>query len=124
MFFFTRPKVFTLGRRKKNMTANLLPLYGSAALAITVLGLFARQNRKSGWKRQRPNVAQAWKNFYSELGIVVDDQSSISPAEWTPVTQEEAIGFSAQMLKLRSALGTGTAVTQDTRTADRDLIHQ
>ena len=69
-------------------------------------------------------MAQAWKNFYSELGIVVDDQSSISPAEWTPVTQEEAIGFSAQMLKLRSALGTGTAVTQDTRTADRDLIHQ
>ncbi len=106
------------------MTENLLPLYGSAAVAITVLGLFARQNRKSGWKRQRPTVAQAWKNFYSELGIVIDDQSPVSPAEWTPVTQEEAISFSAQMLKLRTALGTGTTVTQDALTANRELIHQ
>ncbi len=70
-------------------------------------------------------MAQAWKNFYSELGIVIDDQSPLAPAEWTPVTQEEAIGFSAQMLKLRSALGSGTSVTMETLpAADRKLVHQ
>ncbi len=106
------------------MTANVLPLYGCAALAVTVLGVFAKQNRKSGWKRERPTAAQAWKSFYSELGIVINDESPIAPAEWTPVTQEEAIGFSAQMLNLRSALGTGTSVTQEVQSTSQKLVRQ
>lgn len=106
------------------MTANLLPLYGCAVLAITVLGAFARQNRKSGWKRERPTAAQAWKNFYSELGIVVNDESPIAPAEWMPVTQEEAIGFSTQMLTLRSALGTGNSVAQGMGSLEREPMER
>lgn len=106
------------------MTANLLPIYGCAALAISVLGVFAKQNRKSGWVRERPNAAEAWQKFYSDLGIVINDESPIAPAEWTPVTQEEAIGFSAQMLKLRSAVGTSIPVKQEARSSARDMVRQ
>jgi len=109
------------------MTANLVPLYGCAALTIATLGMFARQNRKSGWKRVRLSIAEALKVFYSDLGLAEQEKLAAVPAEWAPVSHEEEIGFSAQMLRLRSALGASASVTQDSRVTERvterELVH-
>jgi hypothetical protein len=105
------------------MTANLIPVYGCAAVTIATLGMFARQNRKSGWKRVRLNMAEAWKVIYSDSGLAEEEKRSVVPAEWTPLSREEEIGFSVQMLKLRSALGASASVTQESRVTERELVH-
>ena len=90
-----------------------------------VLCLFARQNRKSGWKRHRPdNMAESLEAFYAKLGVATtEEQRAIS--EWKPLSAEETIGFSAQMLKLRSALGASLPVTEHRpQLVKRELVHQ
>ena len=103
----------------------MIPLYGCATLAIMVLSLFARQNRKEGWKRERPeNAASAWSALFSSLGVAMEETVPAVPTQTGILTLEEQIGFSAQMLKLRAALGTGTTVTQGTPVVERELVHQ
>jgi len=112
------------GRRKIGMTGNLIPIYGCAVLTITMLGAFARQNRKSGWKRNRLNVVEALETLYADLGLAQPEATPMAGPEWKPVSVEEAIGFSAQMLKLRGALGTGTPVTLTPQVEERELSIQ
>ncbi len=107
-----------------SMTGTLIPIYGCAALIITVLGVFARQNRKSGWTRKRPNMVEALEEFYSDLGFVERQAEPLPAAEWKAVTPDESISFSAQMLKLRGALGTSTPVTAAARAEERALTLQ
>lgn len=87
--------------------------------------MFARQNRKSGWKRVRLSIADALKVFYSDLGLTEQEKLSAVPASWAAVSHEEDIAFSAQMLRLRSALGASAAMTQDSRVrvTERELVH-
>ncbi len=112
------------GRRKKVMTPNLVPLYACAALTIMVLCLFARQNRKRGWKRVRTNnIAEGLLAFYEDVGVATEEQ--LAPQmEWKPVTADETIGFSAQLLKLRSALGTSSMLTRDSQIQQRELVNR
>ena len=103
----------------------MIALYGCATLAVTVLSLFARQNRKEGWKRERPeNAASAWSALFSSLGVAMEEPTPAMPMQTGTLTPEEQIGFSAQMLKLRAALGNGTPVTQNAPVAERELVHQ
>jgi len=105
------------------MIENLVPIYGCATLTITALGLMARQNRKSGWKRQRANnMAEALQDFYSDLGVVTEEMAPTTPAEVKALTEEEIIGFTAEMLKLRSALGASTAITEEAVISDGELV--
>ena len=105
------------------MTPNLVPIYACAVLTILILCLFARQNQKSGWKRNRTeSIEDGLREFFAQLGVSTDEQ--VSPPVWKPLDAEETIGFSAQMLRLRSALGTGSPVTQGSAAAKRELAHQ
>ena len=105
------------------MTPNLLPIYGFAALTIVILCLFARQNRRSGWKRHRTeSIAHGLQEFYTSLGVRTEDQ--IALPEWAPLNPEETLSFSAEMLKLRSALGSSSPVTKGSPVPQRELVHQ
>lgn len=105
------------------MTANLIPIYGCALLTITLLCLFARQNHKSGWKRQRPDIfAEALQSFYTDSETAREEQVIVR--EWAPIEAQEMISFSAQMLKLRSALKASSPITQDSPMPERMLVHR
>ena len=111
-----------------SMTANIIPIYGASVLSIGMLALFARQNRKSGWKRERSTFAQAMSSLYKDFGIELEEaptprpESSVPPV-WAPVRPSETIDFSAQLLKLRGALGSaGAPVTN--APAVRELVRR
>ena len=105
------------------MTPNLIPVYGCAILTILTLCLFARQNRKSGWKRQRhDHFAEALKDFYTDLDTAREERVIVP--DWKPLQAEEMISFSAQMLKLRSALKSSLPVTQDSPVPERVLVQR
>jgi hypothetical protein len=114
------------------MTPHFIPIYGSSILAIGVLALFAGHNRKTGWKRQRGKFAQWLNEFYE--GAYVDGVASESVfretsrpvvTAWTPLTDSEVIGFSQQLIKLRSSLGAaGTSPVFEAPRATREMIRQ
>ena len=105
------------------MTPNLIPIYGCAILTILTLCLFARQNRKSGWKRQRhDHFAEELREFYTDLDTAREERV-IVPA-WKPLEPQEMMSFSTQMLELRSALKSGLSVTQDSPMPERVLVHR
>ncbi|MDQ6679192.1 MAG: hypothetical protein M3Z09_18070 [Acidobacteriota bacterium] len=103
---------------------HIISLYVSAALSIGALGFFARQNRKSGWMKLRPSLPEALRELYAGVGVATEERKPDRTPAWKPLTNEELIGFSAQMLKLRSALGTHSPVTQETDAVERNLVHQ
>ena len=105
------------------MTPNLIPIYGCAVVTIMILCLFARQNRKSGWKRHRHDrFAEAMKDFYTDLETVREERVLVP--EWKPLEAEETMSFSMQMLKLRSALKSSSPITQDSPALERVLVHR
>ena len=123
------------------MTAHMVPLYATSVLTIGMLAVFARHNRKTGWKKQ-PGALGRWiGHFYNDLSMVAEEASVESVSDenlavksrlpavpsWAPVTAAESVGFSAQLLHLRSALGAaGAAPASETapQTRERELVPQ
>jgi hypothetical protein len=97
------------------MTPNMIPLYAAAFVTISMLALFARHNRKSGWRKLRPSVDKALDRFYADLGVPAEPQAPAVPA----VVAEDALGFSRQLLDLRQALGNSAPVKPA-----RELVHK
>ncbi len=106
------------------MTPHMISLYISAALSVGALGLFARLNRKSGWVKPRPTLPEAFKELCAGMGIATEERKPEAMPAWKPLTSEELIGFSAQMLKLRSALGTSSPVTQEAGALEHILVNR
>lgn len=123
--FCRQAKVLALRSRKMLMTAHMISMYGVAVAAIGMLCWFARQNQKSGWKRNRAgSLAEALNDFYRDLGIVSEEVAIQPQAVPQQLTSEEELSFSAQMLKLRAALGASAAVTQTLPLSERELVHR
>ncbi|MCU1263681.1 MAG: hypothetical protein JWO80_6566 [Bryobacterales bacterium] len=102
------------------MTPHLIPIYISSVVAIGVLALFARHNRKTGWKKQSGAFAQSVSDFYRSAYVeepVREEVSLQAPAipSWAPLGAPEAASFSAQLVNLRASLGTAGTAPQPAR---------
>jgi hypothetical protein len=105
------------------MTPHLIPIYISSVVAIGVLALFARHNRKTGWKKQPGAFAQSVSDFYRSAYVEEPAREEVplqevqAPAipSWAPLAAPEAASFSAQLVNLRASLGTAGTAPQPAR---------
>lgn len=125
------PKVWLIAHRIKVMTPEFLPIYCSSILTVGSLALFARSNKKNGWQKQRGKAANWLRNYYRDgheedtrLEPAIEVREQEIPA-WTPVSASEAISFSAQLIKMRTALGSaGNAPSVETEQIDHEFAHK
>jgi hypothetical protein len=88
------------------MTLNLAALYLCAIAAITMLGLFARHNRKIGWVKQRKTFVAdllALQSAWDEIDQAVAGHRVMSASH--PISAEAKAGFSIQLANMQQALG-------------------
>lgn len=96
------------------MTPNMILLSTAAIATIGMLALFARHNRKTGWRKERPSLEKALNLFYADSGMEAEEKAPVAP-QTNPAA---ALSFSAQLVQLRNALGTTAPVKT------RELVHQ
>ena len=95
------------------MTLNLAALYLCAIAAITMLGLFARHNRKIGWVKERKTFVSdllelqaAWDEIDRAVAGTGPAAASARRAEAVhPTASVSAPDFSQQLGNLQKALG-------------------
>jgi chlorite dismutase len=108
------------------MTLELAPLYAASALSIITLALFARLNRKTGWKRQRHSIHQELFDLQAEwhaqdlLHAVRETVAAGVPAT-ASLSVVHAAEFTSQLGRLHRALDHPT--TAPTTIAAREHEH-
>lgn len=118
-------------RRWKCMTSLTIWLYASSGAVIGLLSVFAIHNQRVGWKKSRTTLAEALNDFYSDLGLGVEQSHETERAHIITARRVEAhvdpIDFSDQLIRLTEALG-GAAVkpteatTEETKKSERELV--
>jgi hypothetical protein len=114
------------------MTPHFIPIYASSILAVGTLALFARHNRKTGWTKQSGKLALWLKAFYegayadrTVLASAPRETSQPAIPNWTPLTDSDVLGFSRELISLRSSLGTaGNAPVLEAPRVTREMVHQ
>ena len=92
------------------MNSQTISLYSSAIAMITVLVGFSKANRKSGWRKSRTTLGEAFQDFYSDMGF---NSNLNTPA---PIqTSANHADFTAQLLSLRGALGSSIPMATPVR---------
>ncbi len=112
------------------MTLNPAALYLFAIATITMLGLFARHNRKIGWVKQRKTFVSdllALQSAWDEIDQAVAGHARIT--EMQPIPLVANAGFSLDLAKMQNAVGYTTvqpethSVTQaKAKTAEKVLV--
>jgi len=95
-------------------------IYLSAGMAISILGLFAAHNHRTGWKKTRTNLAEALDDLYADFGLSSEAPISQMNEVAAPSRSNapvDARGFSLQLINLDKAL------RESTSTAPRVVEH-
>jgi hypothetical protein len=108
------------------MTLELAPLYAASALSIIALALFARHNRKTGWKRQRHSIHQELFELQAEwhaqdLLLSVRRTAAAGVPATASFSIVQAAEFTSQLGRLHHALDHPT--TAPTTMAPREHEH-
>jgi len=104
---------------------NLAALYLCAIAAVSMLGLFARHNRKTGWVKPRKTFVSdllALRSAWDEIDQAVAGDSSMTASH--SISQEAKAAFSLDLAKMQNALGHTTVrpETQSTRKTPEQVL--
>jgi hypothetical protein len=106
------------------MTLNLAALYLCAIAAVTMLGLFARHNRKIGWVKQRKTFVSdllELQSAWDEIDQAVAGNARMGASQ--PISEHAKAGFSLDLSKMQNALGHET-VHPETQSTTQSSANQ
>jgi hypothetical protein len=121
-----------LNSREKAITMNMLPLIAASFVCCSLLTLFARHNKRTGWvKQHRPPleelIAQAtdWKEFPAPVRTAVNDPGLrwvIPPLQSHRRSSRDVTNFTMQLVHLQPVLAATASQPVNDRESAPDRV--